>query len=375
MFVTPGGGGATRYAAELVPALRSVADDLELTAFVSTDAPEGLVADPRSEGVEWVRLPVGVAHRTHLLAQVAALPALVRRRRLDVLHSPANIGPLVTPGAARVVTLLDVIWLHQGEQWDQGRAARAFGFLTKACARNAHRLLAISAAARDDIAKSLRLPRDKIDVSPLGVRLDATGPGTEEQAVRRDLELGDAAVILCVAQKRPYKNLGTLIQAIADLRDERPVLVLPGSPTPYEGELRALAQRLGVVDRVRFPPWVSDETLAGLYRTATCFVLPSLIEGFGLPVLEAMARGVPVACSNRPALPEVAGDAALMFDPERQGAVTEAVGRLLRDSAVRQQLVQRGRERARLFTWERTAQATLACYQTAVETKKSRSRV
>jgi glycosyltransferase involved in cell wall biosynthesis len=375
MFVTPGGGGATRYVAELVPALRSVAADVELTAFVGGDAPDSLVADPRSEGVEWVRLPVRVSKRTHLLAQMAALPALVRRRRLEIVHSPANIGPFSTPGAARIVTLLDVIWLHQGEQWDQGRAAKVFGHVTRACARNAHRLLAISEAARDDIAASLRLSRDKIDVSPLGVRFDATGPAAEERDVRRDLELGDAPVILCVAQKRPYKNLGTLIHAVADLRDEHPVLVLPGSPTPYENELRALAQRLGVIDRVRFPPWVSEGMLEGLYRTASCFALPSLIEGFGLPVLEAMARDVPVACSNRPALPEVAGEAALMFDPEQQGAVTAAIRRLLRDDTLRQKLVKRGRERVRLFTWERTAETTLASYRRAIAAKNTRSHV
>jgi glycosyltransferase involved in cell wall biosynthesis len=373
MFVTRDGGGATRYAAELVPALRSAAPEVELTAFVGSDAPDDIVADPRSNAVEWVRLPVRVAKRTHLLAQIGALPALVRRRGLDILHSPANIGPFVTPGASRVVTLLDVIWLHQGDQWDQGRAAKAFGLLARACARNAHRLLTISDSAREDIASSLGLSREKIDVSPLGVRVGTAAPAGNESDVRHELGLGNAPVVLCVAQKRPYKNLGPLIQAVADLRDEAPVLVLPGSPTPYEGELRSLAQELGVVDRVRFPPWVSEETLEGLYRVASCFVLPSLIEGFGLPVLEAMARNVPVACSNRPALPEVAGDAALLFDPEDQGTVTHAVRRLLHDQALRKTLVRRGHARVRLFSWERTARSTLECYRRAVADKRARS--
>ena len=112
-----------------------------------------------------------------------------------------------------------------------------------------------------------------------------------------------------------------------------------------------------MAERVRFPAWVSEDELEALYRSATCFVLPSLIEGFGLPVLEAMARGVPVACSNRPALPEVAGDAALLFDPLDQAAVTEAVRRLLRDAELRTTLVERGLVRAREFSWRRTAEA------------------
>jgi glycosyltransferase involved in cell wall biosynthesis len=305
---------------------------------------------------------------------MAALPVLVWRRKLDVLHSPANIGPLSTPGAARVVTLLDVIWLHQGEQWDQGRAAKAFGRVTRACARNANRLLAISDSAREDIAASLGLSPENIDVSPLGVRLDQAVRATEEREVRRELGLGDVPVVLCVAQKRPYKNLGPLIRAVAELRDDGVALVLPGSPTPYEAELRSLARELRVAERVRFPPWVREETLEGLYRTASCFVLPSLIEGFGLPVLEAMARDLPVGCSNRPALPEVAGDAALLFDPEDQAGVTEAIRRLIHDESLRRALVRRGRERVQLFTWERTAEATLASYRRAVADKTARSR-
>jgi glycosyltransferase involved in cell wall biosynthesis len=173
--------------------------------------------------------------------------------------------------------------------------------------------------------------------------------------------LGDAPVVLCVAQKRPYKNQEALIRSLPEL--DRAVLVLPGFATAYEQELRDLAGSLGVLDRVRFPTWVSEPDLEGLYGLATVFALPSLIEGFGLPVLEAMARDVPVACSNRPALPEIAGDAALLFDPDRQDEVTGALRRLIEDHRFAEGLVAKGRERAALFTWERTALATVATYR------------
>jgi glycosyltransferase involved in cell wall biosynthesis len=350
-----------------VPALRAVAPELELTAFVGADAPEEFIADPRSQDIDWVRLPSRVASRTHLLAQMAVLPALARRRRLDVLHSLANIGPLAAPGLRRVVTLLDVIWLHQGQQWERGRAARGFALLSRVSARRADRVITISRSARDDILTSLSLAPDRVDVAPLGVRLDPSIQPANEVDVRASLEL-DGPVILSVAQKRPYKNLGSLIRAVAEL-EERATLVLVGAPTAHEDELRALACQLNVDDRVRFPGWVPEPELEGLYRLASCFVLPSLIEGFGLPVLEAMARGVPVACSDRPALPEVAGEAAILFDPQNQDAVTAAIKRLLGDPALARTLVGRGRERVRSFTWERTAKETIASYRKALASK------
>ena len=143
------------------------------------------------------------------------------------------------------------------------------------------------------------------------------------------------------------------------------MLVLPGYPTAHETQLREHASALGVAEDVRFPAWVSSAELEGLWAIARAFVFPSLYEGFGLPVLEAMARGVPVACSNSSSLPEVAGDAALLFDPRDEGAIARALARLLSEPALVEDLRARGLERAREFTWERTARLTLASYRRA----------
>jgi glycosyltransferase involved in cell wall biosynthesis len=199
----------------------------------------------------------------------------------------------------------------------------------------------------------------------LGVRVPGSAQVASEEDVRRRFELGNGRVVLCVAQKRPYKNLGALVHALGALPDDVR-LVLPGTATPHEDELRELAATLGVAERVRFPSWVSDAELEALYRLASGFVLPSLMEGFGLPVLEAMARGVPVACSDRPALPEVAGGAALLFDPEDPGAVADALRRLLEDRRLADDLRRRGRERAAQLTWAATARGTLAAYRRAL---------
>jgi glycosyltransferase involved in cell wall biosynthesis len=210
------------------------------------------------------------------------------------------------------------------------------------------------------------VPATKVDVVHLGLGQVARAEPLPEADLRARLALRDRPVVLSLSAKRPHKNLAGLLRGLALLdTTERPVAVLPGYPTPHEAELRTLADALGVTDDVRFLGWTSAEELEGLFALSAAFVFPSFYEGFGLPVLEAMARGVPVACSDRASLPEVAGDAALVFDPEQPAEIAGAMRRLLADGALRQRLSQAGRARAATFTWERTADETVAAYRRA----------
>jgi glycosyltransferase involved in cell wall biosynthesis len=363
-------GGCGRYATELPGALLVAEPETEVHVFVSRDAPAELRSEPWAASVRWVTLPVRIGGPPiHALAQFAALPALARARRLDVLHSPANWGPVVTPGLASVITLHDLIWLHRAKEWSPSvRVRRQMPILVGHSVRRATRLLAISHATAEDIVHTLGVRRERIDVTPNGVRAPSDAPSIPEAELRARFQLGAARVVLSVAQKRPYKNLHSVVRALPEL-DEDVLLVLPGAPTAYERELRMVAEDLGVASRVRFPDWVSEEELDGLYALSRAFVLPSLIEGFGLPVLEAMARGVPVACSNIAALSEVAGDAALLFDPQSQDDVTVAVRRVLEDRTFAERLARRGHERVKEFTWERTGTSTLAGYRRAIATR------
>jgi glycosyltransferase involved in cell wall biosynthesis len=370
LFLWEGSGGTGTYVRGLLPALLRTNSDLSLTAFVSSHVPPDLFEEEWSREVEWVRWNLNISERRTLFAQMVGMPTVAARRRLDVLHSPANVGPLVTARTAKVVTLLDLIWLHEGEDSGLGsRARRSMRIASLASARAADRVLAISRAAREDLVQTGGLNPASVDVTPLGVGAGDPPPGTPEGELRDRLAIGNGPIVLSVAQKRRYKRLDTLIRALAEL-DSSVWLVLPGTPTPHEEELRALAVQLDVEDRVRFPGWVSEEDLNGLYRIATCFALPSRIEGFGLPIVEAMRHGTPVACSNRSALPEVAGDAALLFDPEDQSAVTAAVRSLLDDASLREQLVERGRRRSRELTWDQTAASTLDSYRRAVAVRR-----
>jgi glycosyltransferase involved in cell wall biosynthesis len=371
IFMTAAAGGAGRYARELIPAMLTLESELRMTAFTSSDLPQTILEEPWAGEIEWIHYPHAAASRRALVAQMVELPRAAAQRKLDVVHSPANIGLLGTFGVANVVTLLDLIWLHRETSPLGPRQRLRAKLLFVRCARAADRVLTISEATKRDLVATLGLEPERIDVTPLGVA-DRESRATPEAELRTRLRLGSAPFVLCVAQKQPHKNLESLIRAIAHVPDAG--VVLAGAREAHEDRLRELAGRDGVAERVHFVDWVDDADLEGLYRAARCFVLPSLVEGFGLPLLEAMRHGLPVACSDRSSLPEVVGDAALLFDPTDQEAVTAAVLRLVRDEALRRDLAERGRERARTFSWSRTAARTLASYRLAIAARSARRR-
>lgn len=361
-------GGAGRAARGLVRGLLEAEPATAIHLFVARDAPADLESEPWWGSVRTSTLPVpaGGSPAT-LLAQHGALPAIAAARRLDVLHSPANAGPPMASRCATVVTLLDLIWWHRPHEWEgDARAHRAIRRQALYAVRRADLVFAISHAAAADIRSTLGLDPRRVHVAPLGVDTGGLIEPTSEADLRARLGLGEARIVLCVAQKRAYKNLASLIRAIAQLDA---ALVLPGAPTEHEEELRSLARSEGVAERVHFVNWLGERDLEGLYGLAACFVLPSFIEGFGLPVLEAMRRGLPVACSNVASLPEVAGDAALLFDPHDQGEVTAAIRRLLADAELRARLIQRGHARCSELTWRHTGAAALEGYWRAIATR------
>ena len=266
------------------------------------------------------------------------------------------------PGPPTVVTIQDLIYRRFPETHG-GVLAAGVAALTRGAVARARRIIAPSEATAADLRELLAVPGEKIDVVPLGPGSDRLATPTAEAQLRARLGLGDAPIVLSPSAKRPHKNLPRLVRAVAALRDPAPVLVVPGYASAYEDELEAEAVRAGAPDRVRFTGWVADADLEGLYAASACVAFPSLAEGFGLPVLEAMRRGVPVACANTTSLPEVAGDAALLFDPLSVEQIADAVRRLLSDGALRDELATRGRAQAARFTWDRTAAGTLRSYE------------
>jgi glycosyltransferase involved in cell wall biosynthesis len=214
-----------------------------------------------------------------------------------------------------------------------------------------------------DLRRYLGLPAEAIDVFPLGPGQLPQTAVVQESEIRARYGLGSRPFALSVSSSWPHKNLAGLIDALALLpRAERPLVVVPGRTTRFGPELQRRAVERNVADEYRPIGWVSPAELEALYAAAACVVFPSLYEGFGLPVLEAMRRGVPVVCSNAGALTEVAGSAALLFDPRSPSEIAVAIRRVLRDPDEACRLRAAGIERAALFTWEETARRTLASY-------------
>ena len=351
-------GGAEVYARRLLPALRKLEPELRMTLFLGGSA----AGNDWGEGVDVVRLSFDPRSRVRrVLAEQTLLPAAVRRAAPDLLHNVFNTAPAAL-SVPQVTTIHDLVFKRCPKT--HGLLAKGVEILVPLAARRSERVVTDSEASKSDIVRFLRLSADRVDVAPLGPGLpeDVYGPPPPE--IRRRFELGESPLVLSVLAKKPHKNAARLIEAFALVQNG--ILVVPGYSTDYERELHEQTDAVGLGERVRLLGWVDDGLLDGLYRAADCFVFPSLAEGFGLPVLEAMIRGAPVACSNTTSLPEVAGDAALLFDPLDVEAIAVSIRRILEDRELAERLRSAGRQRASRFTWEETARRTLACYRRVV---------
>ncbi len=282
----------------------------------------------------------------HLWEQFA-LPGSVGTGRF--LWSPANTGPLAV--ARQAVTIHDLSVLDHPE-WFNANFRLWYLMLLPRLARRAKTILTVSEHSRRSILKRFSLPEEKVTAIPDAVNLEQFRE-VDPAAARAKYELGER-YILFVGSLDPRKNLERLLQAwirLAEFKDLQ--LVIVGSRTNVFRPISVSASRR----RTRFLGYVPDEDLPGLYSGAAFFIMPSLFEGFGLTVLEAMACGTPVITSYAGALPEVVGDAAMQIDPTSVEGMAEAMRTLLLEEEVRSELRQKGLERACQFSWERSAEA------------------
>lgn len=330
--------------------------------------------DPRFQAIEvagWLARPLAnVAWHGVTLWEVAW------RRRWDVAFLPAANRrlPYVMP-CPTVGTVHDLASLHVARKYDPARTL----YITRVLPvlmRRLTRVLVPSESTRDDVVRGANVPANRVTVVPLGVDHDRFEPRDTEAAQARVADrLGVRAPYLLYVSRieHPGKNHTGLIRAFERLKASRDIphrLVLAGSDWDRAAEVHRLAEASPAREHIVFVGFVDPSDLPDLYAAADAVVFPSYYEGFGLPVLEAMACGVAVACSDRSSLPEVAGDAALLFDPEDTEAMAATMERLIADRDLRRDLAARGLARCREFTWRRTAGRTLDAIREAAHSRR-----
>ncbi|MDW8060104.1 MAG: glycosyltransferase family 1 protein [Thermomicrobium sp.] len=351
--------GVSRYIEALLTYVPRLAPDIELVASV----PRSVWLEARDEfaGIAWQCTGWPTEHPIVRIAWEQGI-APWTTLRCDVVHGPVNVLPLALarPG---IVTVHDVAFLHFPEHYP---AAKRWylRLMTGLSVRRARRVIAVSEQTQRDLVLAYGLAPHRVTVIPNGIDPDWTRV-PEHDLARWRAERGlPERFLLFVGTIQPRKNLARLVEALARLGDQLdwPLYVV-GARGWKENPVFRTVQETGLGDRIVFVGYVLPQELRYWYSAATIFVYPSLYEGFGLPVLEAMACGTPVITSDRSALPEVAGDAAVLVDPTDPAAIAAAIRELVRDEGRRLALAQAGRQRARTFSWERTAQETVRVYR------------
>ena len=356
-------GGNETYAVNLIEALAQIDQTNQYTLYVTKPAAVQRFSD------RWpnFRVRLTLPH-TPLVRIPLTLSRELRAHPVDLLHVQYTAPPFAP--CPVVATIHDLAFEHLPETFNR-RSWMQMRLTVRRTARRAARIITVSEYSRQDIIKTYGIDPELITVTPEAAN-GVFKPITDDDrlsAVRKSYGI-ERDYILSLCSIQPRKNLVRLIEAYSLLRrlhpeGKLPELVLAGKRAWLDNETMRAAERDEVSTDIHFTGYVADEDLNALYSGATCFVYPSYFEGFGLPVLEAMKCGTPVIAGNRTSIPEVAGEAALLFDPFDVNSLVEALRRILNDSEYRDTLSAKGLHRANEFSWQTTARLTLAAYKKA----------
>lgn len=358
--------GIGRMAFSLLEAMLQEESDVRFVLFVNPSYPDSrfdLTRLTQHERIDVVplRLPLLVP------TEQAIWPILVRRHRLDLVHSPYVVGPIAA-GVPVIVTVHDLIFERYPAYTPQRLLRLAYRAMASLSLRRASAIVAVSEATRTDLEHWYPGTRGRTRVIVNGVsRSFSRLEGDDRRSEVRERYRLPARFVLAVGAGRPHKNFEVVVEAAHELADDGVSFVLASAPDRRFPDLVGdRIARYGLADRVHRIRDVREEDMGVLYSLADAFVFPSFIEGFGLPMLEAMAAGTPVIASDASVMPEVGGEAALYFDPHDREALAMQLRRLAADPELRDRLRVQGLTRAGEFSWERPARATVDLYRVLV---------
>jgi glycosyltransferase involved in cell wall biosynthesis len=357
--------GISRYIDRTLAHLAPLLDPERLAVFVGPDVPIGA---PSLAGLRIIRTRLPTRHPVVRIAwEQIALPLLLGRWRADLLHAPAYVAPLASP-CPTIITFHDLSFYLVPEAFNRQNRFYLQTF-SRLAARRARRIIAVSECTRSDVIRLLGIRPEDVAVVYNGVDPSFRPEPDPARLARFRQEKGlPDRFILFLGTLEPRKNLRGLLYAYAEARRRgvtEPLIIAGGRGWQVQPILRVLDE-LGLRSSVRLTGFVGSDEQPLWYNAATLFAFPSRYEGFGLPVVEAMACGTPVVASNRASLPEIVGDAGVLVDPDDVDKLATALVSVLRDEALRRELARRGLERARRFSWEAAARATVTIYHEAL---------
>jgi glycosyltransferase involved in cell wall biosynthesis len=356
--------GAGNYVFQLISALARSDRTNEYLVFTTSHQAEALGVE--REGFRVVRRDFP-GRGMRLAWEQVGLPGLVRRHKLDLLHSPHYTMPL-KHSARSVVTFHDLTFVLYPELHQPAKRI-FFPAMMRWSARHAQRIITVSESTRSDLVRTFGVSPNRVTTVLSAADTDyrpAAPALVADVSARYGLRPG--GYLLYVGVLEPRKCLDQLVEAfgrIAPAADGLELIIAGKRGWMYD-QIFGQVAALGLENRVRFPGYVPRADLPALYSGARAFVYPSRYEGFGLPVLEAMSCGTPVVTTNVSSMPEVAGDGALLVDPDDVAGLAAALARIVHDASLRQELSARGQARARTFSWERCARDTIKVYQEAM---------
>jgi glycosyltransferase involved in cell wall biosynthesis len=281
------------------------------------------------------------------------------RDKLDLLYSPIAEG-ILFPQLPQIITVHDLLPFHYPRQLP--RWVPYYEYILPALIKGSAAVVCISEFTRQEVLERYpSVPEEKLKVIPGGVDLERFRP-CSPGVIRKHYDLNE--YLLCVGEVRPYKNMENIFRAM-ELWPDGPQLAISGKITgEHKAKLDNLAHSLKIENRIIWLGYVPDNLLPNLYSEATAFIFPSLYEGFGLPIIEAMACGCPTISSNRASLPEIGGDVAHFFDPMEISDMAESIRKVCEDTEYRQKLAQRGPEHVKKFDWESSFKKHMALFET-----------
>lgn len=354
------GGGIGRYTRELLSAVLQTNERFHFSIF-SAKPDRPLPVQPLQfdhDHVRFKQLPLSPRWLYRIWYRLRLpIPVQLFTGGVDLFHSPDFVLPPVAANIPTLLTVHDLSFVYYPETFTSSLVAYLNRVVPWSVKRATH-VLADSVATKQDLMTLYETPEDKISVLYSGVnaRFAPVRNADQLQTVRAKYALGEAPFILTVGTLQPRKNIQMLVQSFKPLAGESDIqlIVAGGKGWLYEQLLDGV-QRAGLQERVQFIGFVEDADLPALYSAADVFAFPSIYEGFGLPILEAMACGTPVLASNSSSLPEVTGEAGVLIAPDDEAAWTHWLRRVREDEALREKLIARGRERTQDFSWEDSA--------------------